>query len=159
MGPPLFVSREARRREDGSRTRRGRRSRRPLRVVKPCCYARSGSLGQPARRPDLQRHSAKSMQPSPIRWEWNDLKAIINFRKHKVSFELAAAALDDPNQLSQMDTDAYEHRFKTLAMIEGVVFLVVHTEPELEEFSGSLVGRIISARKATPAERRAYSNG
>lgn len=80
-------------------------------------------------------------------------------RKHKVSFDLAAAALDDPDQLSQLDTDSYEHRFKTLARVEDVILFIVHTEPEGEAFSGDLVGRIISARKARPAERRAYLNG
>lgn len=99
------------------------------------------------------------MQSSSICWVWDSLKATSNFQKHKVSFELAAAALDDRNQLSQMDTDSYEYRFKTLVMIEGVILLVVHTEPELDGISGNLVGRIISARRATPAERRAYSNG
>ena len=108
---------------------------------------------------NFSANSAKCMQKSSIRWVWDNLKATSNFRKHKVSFELAAAALDDTNQLSQLDTAAYEHRFKTLAMIDNVILLVVHTEPELENFSGRLVGRIISARKATPAERRAYSNG
>lgn len=94
-----------------------------------------------------------------VRWEWDQLKAISNLRKHKISFELAAAALDDCDQLSQLDTDAQEHRFKTLARIEDVILFVVHTEPELEHYSGISVGRIISARKATPAERRAYLNG
>jgi uncharacterized protein len=83
----------------------------------------------------------------------------LNLRKHKVSFELAAVALDDPDQLSQLDSDSYEHRFKTLARIEDVVLVVVHTEPEPERYSGKLIGRIVSARKAKPAERRAYCNG
>jgi uncharacterized DUF497 family protein len=99
------------------------------------------------------------MQSSSIRWVWDPLKATSNLRKHKVSFELAALAMDDAHQLSQMDTDSYEHRFKTLAMVEGMILLVVHTEPELDSSTGTLVGRIVSARKARPAERRAYSNG
>ena len=99
------------------------------------------------------------MHPTGIRWDWDNLKATTNLRKHQVSFELAAAAMDDPDQLSQLDTDAYEFRFKTLARIEDVILFVVHTEPEMEGFSSTLVGRIISARKATPAERRAYFNG
>lgn len=76
-----------------------------------------------------------------------------------MSFDLAAVALGDPDQLSQLDTDANEHRFKTLARIEDVILFIVHTEPELEHYSGNLVGRIISARIAKPAERRAYFNG
>ena len=99
------------------------------------------------------------MQSSSIRWEWDRLKADINLRKHKVSFEVAAAALGDCHQLSQLDTDNHEHRFKTLARIEDVILFVVHTEPEFERYSGILVGRIISARKATPAERRVYVHG
>lgn len=83
----------------------------------------------------------------------------MNLRKHKVSFDLAALALDDPDQLSQLDTKSFEYRFKTLARLEDVILLIVHTEPEVERFTGNLVGRIISARKATPAERRAYYNG
>jgi uncharacterized DUF497 family protein len=99
------------------------------------------------------------MQSSDIRWDWNDLKATMNLRKHKVSFDLAALALDDPDQLSQLDTESFEYRFKTLARLEDVILLIVHTEPEAEAFTGKLVGRIISARKATPAERTAYYNG
>jgi uncharacterized DUF497 family protein len=97
------------------------------------------------------------MHSSTICWVWNELKATINLQKHKVSFELAAIALEDPAQFSQLDTDSYEHRFKTLACVEDVILVVVHTEPE--HHSGNLVGRIISARKAKPAERRAYLNG
>lgn len=99
------------------------------------------------------------MRSSDIRWDWNDLKATMNLKKHKVSFDLAALALDDPDQLSQLDTESFEYRFKTLARLEDVILLIVHTEPEVETFTGKLVGRIISARKATPAERRAYYNG
>lgn len=99
------------------------------------------------------------MHPWSVCWVWDSLKAALNLQKHKVSFELAAVALDDPDQLSQLDIDSYEHRFKTLAKVEDVILFVVHTEPEPEHYSGRLIGRIISARKAKPAERRAYING
>lgn len=105
------------------------------------------------------RHPAKAMHSSAIRWDWDALKATLNQQKHRVSFELASIALGDPDQLSQLDTDSYEHRFKTLARVEDVILLVIHTEPEPEHYSGDLVGRIISARKAKPTERRAYLNG
>lgn len=105
-----------------------------------------------------QRHSATVMQKSVIIWVWDELKAASNLRKHKVSFELASIALDDPWQISQLDTGSYEYRFKTLAQVEGVILLVVHSEPDAERYSGNLIGRIISARLATPAERRAYQN-
>jgi uncharacterized protein len=40
-----------------------------------------------------------------------------------------------------------------------VVLLVVHTWPEAERLGEEPVGRIISARKATARERRAYEEG
>jgi uncharacterized DUF497 family protein len=78
------------------------------------------------------------MQSLSICWAWDQFKATSNQQKHKVSFELAAAALDDRHQLSQLDTDSYEHRFKTLAMIEGVILFIVHTEPEVDDTSETL---------------------
>jgi len=74
--------------------------------------------------------------------------------------ELAAVALEtDKWHLSKLDDDASEIRFKTLAKVGSVILVIVHTEPEIERHTGEWVGRIISARKAKPAERRAYHNG
>ena len=98
------------------------------------------------------------MHPTEICWTWDRLKASTNLRKHRVSFELAALALEDPNQISQLDSESYEYRFKTLASVGGITLLIVHTEPEVENYSGQLIGRIISARKAKPAESKAYSH-
>ncbi|WP_367113611.1 BrnT family toxin [uncultured Sphingomonas sp.] len=98
------------------------------------------------------------MNSHEICWLWDPFKAAGNVRKHRVSFELATMALNDLNQISQLDIESYEHRFKTLARIEDAILLIVHTEPEPERYSGRLLGRIISARKATPTERRAYYN-
>jgi hypothetical protein len=99
------------------------------------------------------------MDSQPIRWDWNPNKAASNLSKHKVSFELAAEALKDPNQLSMVDDDADEYRFKTLAAVGNVILVIAHTEPELERYSGTYVGRILSARKAEPFERKAYHHG
>ena len=41
-------------------------------------------------------------------------------------------------------------------MIGAVVVMVVHTWPEADSETGDVVGRIISARKATRNERKAY---
>src|SRR5205823_6766510 len=62
-----------------------------------CCFCGSaGSLGQPALWPNQRRATpATCMQSSDIRWDWDDLKATMNLRKHKVSFDLAAHALAD----------------------------------------------------------------
>jgi uncharacterized protein len=40
-----------------------------------------------------------------------------------------------------------------------VLLLVIHTWPEVENKGSEPVGRIISARKATARERKAYEEG
>ena len=87
-------------------------------------------------------------------WTWDLVKAERNRKKHKVSFELAAVALDDPSAASQPDPHPDGDRWNTLCKIGEVVLLVVHTWPEEDG-----TGRIISARKATRHEARAYENG
>jgi hypothetical protein len=84
-------------------------------------------------------------------FEWDDRKAASNLRKHRVSFEEAITALADPAALTA--PDLYEpDRFITIgaSALNRVVF-VVHTE---RGRSGRL--RIVSARKATAAQRRRY---
>jgi uncharacterized protein len=93
-----------------------------------------------------------------VDWTWDRNKAAANVRKHKVSFELAARVFDDPNQLSRPDPNPDEERWQTLGRPFSAspgVLMVVHTE--LDE--RGRIGRIISARKATSHERRAYEEG
>ena len=88
-------------------------------------------------------------------WTWDPEKAKANFEKHRVSFELAERALDDPLCISVPDPYPDEERWRTLGSpsADGVVVLyVVHTWPEDEDS----VGRIISARRAQIHERRDY---
>lgn len=40
-----------------------------------------------------------------------------------------------------------------------MLLLVIHTWPEAESEAGEPVGRIVSARKATAHERKAYEEG
>ena len=90
-----------------------------------------------------------------MRWTWDPEKAKTNLAKHKVSFELAERALGDPLCISVPDPYPNEERWRTLGSpsANGVVVLyVVHTWPEDE----SKPGRIISARRALPHERRFY---
>ncbi len=91
-------------------------------------------------------------------WTWDRNKAIANFNKHKVSFELAVRVFDDPHQLSRPDPDPDEDRWQTVGRpfdSSTGVLLVVHTDVDDQERAG----RVISARKATPHERRAYEEG
>jgi len=61
---------------------------------------------------------------------------------------------DDPLALSQLDPATGEERWQTVGLVGAAVVLVIHTWPDSED--DDAVGRIISARKATAHERRAY---
>ncbi len=90
-----------------------------------------------------------------MRFEWDENKNRGNIAKHKVSFATAILVFDDPRALSIMDRIINgEERWQTLGMISGVVLIVAYA---WRDEDGKEVTRIISARKATPGERRAYS--
>nr|WP_242501441.1 BrnT family toxin [Komagataeibacter xylinus] len=64
----------------------------------------------------------------------------------------------DPLALSVPDPHPDGDRWRTIGKIRGITTLfVVHTEPV--EDDGEEYGRIISVRKATAHERKAYENG
>jgi uncharacterized DUF497 family protein len=92
-----------------------------------------------------------------VRVAWDETKNQANQRDHKVSFELAREVFADPLALSKMDrVEDGEQRWQTVGMVSGtVILLVAHTVHERE---GEEVIRIISARKATKHERRAYED-
>lgn len=92
-------------------------------------------------------------------WTWDPNKAEINRSKHGLSFDAAVQVFDDPYLLSVLDPFEAEARWRTMGMVMGVLIVVVHTEPTGSSGADALEGRIISARKATPAERREYHNG
>lgn len=89
-------------------------------------------------------------------WTWDPDKDQANRQKHGLSFELAQLVFDDPLAMSRPDTSADEERWQTVGMIGNVVVLVVHTSFEGDPATGDEWGRIVSARKATAHERRAY---
>ena len=84
-------------------------------------------------------------------YEWDPVKAAANLKKHKVHFADAALSLEDPYALVAADPDASgEERFICLgADPEGRLLVTVFTH------RGKNV-RIISSRRASPAERRSY---
>ena len=90
-----------------------------------------------------------------MKFEWDSDKDAANRRKHGLSFGLATAVFNDPYHLSIQDRhEDGEERWQAIGNINGVaVVLVAHT---FVENDGKEVIRIISARKATPVERRAY---
>jgi uncharacterized protein len=88
-------------------------------------------------------------------WDWDHAKAARNYEKHGIRFELAELVFDDPMHISEPDPHPDGDRWRTMGMVGYATLLVVHTliEPDLDE------GRIISARKAEPHERRHYESG
>lgn len=46
-----------------------------------------------------------------------------------------------------------------MGMIDSVVVFVVHTWPDMDSRTSEMQGRIISARKATKHEGKAYEEG
>jgi uncharacterized DUF497 family protein len=89
-----------------------------------------------------------------MRISWDPKKAESNFRKHKVRFSDAESVLFDPLALTlENQTASGEQRFVSLgADALGRVLVLVYTEVQ----DGL---RIISARRATPSERRRYEEG
>ncbi|AFZ44920.1 protein of unknown function DUF497 [Halothece sp. PCC 7418] len=84
-------------------------------------------------------------------FEWDENKNQQNLKKHKISFEEAVEIFDGIVFTAIDERYNYgETREISIGAIQGVVIItVVHTER-----NGNI--RIISARKATPKERRQY---
>ena len=96
------------------------------------------------------------LQVLDVTWTWDPAKATANFRKHGVSFALAQRVFNDPFSLTRRDPFRDEERWQTVGMpFAGSpgVLLVVHTDQDGEG------GRVISGRKATAHERKAYEKG
>jgi len=93
-----------------------------------------------------------------MRIEWDQEKARRNHVKHRISFEIAREVFEDPWAISVRERVVEgEERWQTIGAIqEGDVLLVAHTPRDDEHDE---VIRIISARKATPRERRVYEEG
>ncbi|HEX8891092.1 MAG TPA: BrnT family toxin [Pyrinomonadaceae bacterium] len=88
-------------------------------------------------------------------FEWDREKAESNFQKHEVSFEEAATVFFDPLSLTVPDLlhSGEENHFVTTGLSDKQCQLVVvHTE-------GDDRIRIITARLATPSERKNYESG
>ena len=94
-----------------------------------------------------------------MRWTWDQDKSRVNERKHALDFDTAQLVFDDPLMVHRPDPSLDEERWHTIGTVGGVAIIVVHTWPRFVPSEGDEVARIISARKATPHERRAYEEG
>jgi uncharacterized protein len=87
---------------------------------------------------------------------WDEAKVAENLRKHGVSFEEGSTAFADENARLKHDPEhsQQEDRFILLGFSTRLRLLIVcHAYRESDE-----VIRIISARKATPNERKQYGS-
>jgi uncharacterized protein len=90
-----------------------------------------------------------------MEFEWNPEKAVINRRKHSISFQEATTVFDDSLSVTFPDPDHSigESRYVIIGMSAlGQLLVVSHTD------RGNRT-RIISARKASRQEKRFYEEG
>jgi uncharacterized DUF497 family protein len=93
-----------------------------------------------------------------LRFLWDQKKCRLNLAKRKVSLEIAALVFDDPHSISLFDRiKEGDERWQTLGVAVGVAVLLVAHADYGED--GEKAIRIISARKATPHERKIYEEG
>ena len=83
-------------------------------------------------------------------FEWYSEKERLNIEKHGIDLEAVERVFDDPFRIVQYDDlhSGLEDRWQTLGMDNGILF-AVYTE------RGKKI-RVITAREATPEERRIY---
>jgi len=90
-----------------------------------------------------------------LTFEWDEIKAKTNFKKHKVSFEEGKTTYNDPFLFTFPD-DVHSSTEKRLINIglsaNGRILVLTHTERQDKI-------RIISCRKATARERKFYEKG
>ena len=83
-------------------------------------------------------------------YEWDTDKAQTNVQKHGIDFADAVVVLEDDSAITLEDDSPDEERFITIGMDAlARVLVIVYT------WRGDSI-RLISARKATPSERKQY---
>ena len=85
-----------------------------------------------------------------LKFEWDSVKAEINFKKHKIKFEDAVYVFFDENRIDEFDElhSDDEDRYKIIGKVEKIL-VVIYTER-------SERNRIISARLADKDEEAEY---
>jgi uncharacterized DUF497 family protein len=90
-----------------------------------------------------------------VTYEWDPNKAAANVKKHRITFEEAASVFLDPAALTFSDPDHSEDEDREITIglsTRQRLLFVAHAARD-----GRV--RIISARRATPQERRQYEEG
>jgi uncharacterized protein len=87
-----------------------------------------------------------------LEFEWDPVKAELNLKEHRVSFDEATTVFRDTLSITISDPDHSdsEDRFIDIGMSHRMQMLVVSYTERKDKI------RIISARRATKAERKNY---
>lgn len=91
-----------------------------------------------------------------MKFEWDKKKETINIKKHGVTFEQASYVFADSYALSRFDDEHSEEEDRYVLLgksLNETLLLVIHT---FRDKNGIEFVRIISARKATSQEKKAY---
>ncbi|MEW6667128.1 MAG: BrnT family toxin [Thermodesulfobacteriota bacterium] len=89
-----------------------------------------------------------------LTFDWDEVKARANLRKHRVSFYEGKTVFNDPFLLTFADPEhsVREERYINIGMSSrGRMLVVIHTE------RGGII-RLLSSRKAAPHERKFYES-
>ena len=89
-----------------------------------------------------------------MKFEWDEQKNQSNIEKHGIAFVTATIVFDDPNRIEYYDMEhsSYEEdRYITIGMVGDFVSILTVVYTDRKE-----VIRIISARRATKEEEKAY---
>ena len=90
-------------------------------------------------------------------FDWDVAKDRKNIRKHKITFEEAKTIFHDAYLITYPDEVHSDNEDRYISIgysTHSRILLAIHTEHQ--ETDDNTVIRIISCRKATPAERRYY---
>jgi len=91
-----------------------------------------------------------------MKFEWDKKKEKINIKKHGVTFEQASYVFADKFALNKFDDEHSDEEDRWIILgksLNETLLLVVHT---FRDSDGTEFIRIISARRATKTETKAY---
>ncbi len=97
------------------------------------------------------------MNDRQFQFEWDEIKAAANVRKHGVSFEPASTVFSDPGLLTVADLEhsQIEERWFSIGRASnGAMLSIVYLWSESDPATTKI--RLISAREATHTEIRHY---
>ncbi len=98
-----------------------------------------------------------SLNDRQFQFEWDELKAAANARKHGVAFEVASTVFRDPRLLTVADLEhgeAEERWFSVGCASNGAILSMVYLWSESDPATTKI--RLIMARNATRREIRQY---